>query len=86
MSGYCHKAKKRAAKEKKAKEVEERKAVVAACKLAAQAKKRAKLILLMEAHAQGKGGCDPCQTGRGNGPGGRHLVHQTSWLPRPQEE
>ncbi len=47
-----HKAKKRAAKEKKAKEVEERKAAVAACKLVAQAKKRAKLILLTEAHAQ----------------------------------
>ncbi len=47
-----HKAKKRAAKEKKAKEVEERKAAVAACKLAAQAKKRAKLILVTEACKQ----------------------------------
>ena len=47
-----HKAKKRAAKEKKAKEVKERKAAVAACKLATQAKKRAKLILLMEASTQ----------------------------------
>jgi hypothetical protein len=47
-----HKAEKRAAKEKKAKEVEERKAAVAACKLATQAKKRAKLILLTEARAQ----------------------------------
>ncbi len=46
------KAKKKSAKEKKAKEVEERKAVVAACKLAAQAKKRVKIILLMEARAQ----------------------------------
>jgi hypothetical protein len=47
-----HKAKKRAAKEMKAKEVKEMKAAVAACKLATQAKKRAKLILLTEAHAQ----------------------------------
>jgi hypothetical protein len=46
------KAKKKAAIEKKAKELEERKAAVAACKLAAQAKKRAKIILLMEACTQ----------------------------------
>jgi hypothetical protein len=44
------KAKKKAAIEKKAKELEERKAAVAACKLVAQAKKRAKIILLTEVH------------------------------------
>ncbi len=43
-----HKAKRRTAKEKKAKEIEERKAAVAARKLTAQAKKRAKLIPLMK--------------------------------------
>jgi hypothetical protein len=47
-----HKAEKRAAKEKKAKNVKERKAVVAACKLATQAKKRAKLILRTDARIQ----------------------------------
>jgi hypothetical protein len=45
------KAEKRAVKEKKAKEVEEKKAVMAARKLDTQAKKREKLILLTKARA-----------------------------------
>ncbi len=46
------KAVKKAAKEKKAKTVKGRKTAVAACELAAQAKRRANIILLMEARTQ----------------------------------